>query len=61
MIDDAIRAALRNADADDKLDIVALTTGYTGGEEGLRAIMEGGEISLVDRIILGGPLEVQDE
>jgi len=57
--DDRIRAALRNADKQGKLDVVAAVTGFPGGETGLRRIMNSSDaLPIMDRgmlaIHLGG-------
>lgn len=53
-IDDAIRAALRDADRKGKLGIVAVVVGIAGGDDALRKIMNStGELSIMDRGTLG--------
>lgn len=52
-IDNTIRAALRHADKNNKLGIVAAITGIAGGKDTLREIMNStGELSLMDRGML---------
>lgn len=49
-----IRAALKDADAKGKLDVVAAVTGIAGGVSELRKIMNStGEIHIMDRGMLG--------
>lgn len=53
-IDERIRIALKDADAKDKLGIVAAVSSIAGGEERLRQIMESTEeLDLMDRASLG--------
>ncbi len=53
-MDDIIREALRKADRDGRLDIVAAVTGIAGGESELRKIMNStGELHTMDRGMLG--------
>lgn len=52
--DDAIRAALRDADRKGKLDVVAAVTGIAGGVSELRKIMDSsGPLHIMDRGMLG--------
>jgi len=52
--DDIIREALRNADRKGKLGVVAAVTGIAGGKSELRRIMNSnGELSIMDRGMLG--------
>ena len=56
---EAVRSALRDADKKDKLDTVAAVTGIAGGEGELRKIMNSsGEISIMDRGMLGMHLSI---
>ena len=53
-IDDDIRAALRNADAQGGLGVIAAVVGIAGGVQELRKIMRStGELSIMDRGMLG--------
>lgn len=53
-MDGIIRAALRSADRRGKLSVVAAVTGIAGGADELRKIMNSeGELSLMDRGMLG--------
>lgn len=53
-LDDKIRAALRSADAQGALSVVAAVTGIAGGVETLRQIMNStGELPIMDRGMLG--------
>jgi hypothetical protein len=57
--DDAIRAALKDADSKGKLDVVAAVTGIAGGTDKLRTIMNStGELNIMDRRMLGILLSV---
>ena len=52
--DERIRAALRNADKKGQLQVVAAVTGIAGGVQELRRIMNStGELSIMDRGMLG--------
>ena len=52
--DERIRAALRNADKKGRLQVVAAVTGIAGGVQELRRIMNStGELSIMDRGMLG--------
>lgn len=51
--DDRIRTALRNADKQGRLSVVAAVIGIAGGEKELRKIMNStGELSIMDRGML---------
>lgn len=53
-LDDAIRAALRDADRKGRMGVVAAVVGIAGGEGALRKIMNSnGELSIMDRGTLG--------
>lgn len=53
-LDDAIRAALRDADRKGRMGVVAAVVGIAGGEGALRDIMNSkGELSIMDRGTLG--------
>lgn len=59
-LDDDIRAALRQADRQGKLDVVAAVTGISGGVAELRTIMNSdGELAIMDRGMLGVHLGAQ--
>jgi len=58
-MDTVIRAALLRADREGKLGVVAAATGIAGGAGELRKIMNSsGELSLIDRGMLGIHLSV---
>lgn len=58
--DDAIRVALRSADAKGQMSVVAAVTGIAGGVGELRKIMNStGELSIMDRGMLGIHLSVK--
>lgn len=58
-MDTVIRAALLNEDQKGRLDTVAAVTGIAGGVEELRKIMNStGELSIIDRGMLGMHLSV---
>ena len=53
-MDDAIRAALRDAHQKGRMGVVAAVVGIAGGEGALRDIMNStGELSIMDRGMLG--------
>lgn len=53
-LDDAIRAALRDADRKGRMGVVAAVVGVAGGEGALRDIMNStGKLSIMDRGTLG--------
>ncbi|MGA9854234.1 MAG: hypothetical protein WBR29_03015 [Gammaproteobacteria bacterium] len=53
-LDDAIRSALKDADKQGKLSIVAAVTGISGGVDTLREIMNSTDsLSIMDRGMLG--------
>jgi len=53
-MDDAIRAALKDADKKGQLSVVAAITGIGGGTDKLRNIMNStGDIHIMDRSMLG--------
>ncbi|MEH6483068.1 MULTISPECIES: hypothetical protein [Pseudomonas] len=52
--DERIRAALRSANKQGKLDVVAAVTGISGGVPELKKIMDSSEpLSIMDRGMLG--------
>ena len=58
-MDNKIRTALKNADKQGKLNIVAVVVGIAGGVDTLREIMNSeGELSVMDRGMLGMHLDV---
>lgn len=53
-MDEIIRNALKQADQNGKLGMVAMIVGIAGGEQYLREIMNStGELAIIDRGILG--------
>lgn len=60
-IDNKIRMALKEADLIGKLGLVASVLGIAGGKLALREIMNStGELSIVDRGMLGMHLKLED-
>lgn len=53
-MDEHIKTALRNADENDQLDVVAAVTGVAGGAKYLRELASSDdELSIMDRGMLG--------
>lgn len=53
MVDDRIRKALSNAKRKDKLGVVYAVSNLAGGIKRLEEIIEGAELTVIERTVLG--------